>query len=138
MRWVAMGVTAAALAGCAATPAEMERQQAVAAEEAAGLEQELAGLTPSGRSTCLPTSGRTQVQTEVYGSAIVYRVSRNLKYVNETTGGCDSGGARDDILITGSPIGRACSGDIVQTVDRVARFPTGSCALGDFVAYRRQ
>lgn len=137
MRWTVM-IMASALAGCAATPEQVERQAATNAKETAGLEQALAGLAPGARSTCLPVAARTQTQTDVYGDAIVYRVSGDLKYVNNTTGGCERAGVQRDILVSRQPTGRACRGDIVQTVDPVARFATGSCALGDFVEYRRR
>lgn len=128
--------TLAVLAACSTTPEQAERaaEREAAAQES--LEAELAGLTPGEPTTCLPTIGRTQVSSKGYGSTIVYRVSDNLKYRTDTSGGCE-GIARGDILITSTPIGRVCSGDIAQTFDRVARFPTGSCSFGQFVPYRR-
>lgn len=132
MRWTVMAA-AVALAGCAATP----KQQAAAAAEAAqaqeSLEQTLAGLTPERPQTCLPNFQNRQLKA--YGQTLIYTVSRNLKYRTETGGGCE-GVARGDILITRSPQGRLCSGDIAQTIDQGSRFPTGSCAMGDFVPYR--
>lgn len=124
----------ATLASCSTTPREAERAAAAEGRLAAAVDAELAGLAPGRRSACLPVAGRTDVRSTNYGSAIVYRVSRDLKYRNDTNGPC---GRPDDILVTQTPLARVCSGDIVQTVDRASRFPTGSCALGEFVEYRR-
>lgn len=127
----------ATLAGCASTPAERDRAEAVQSKEQAGLAAELAGLTPGEPTACLPELSRTQLQTKGYGDTVVYVASRNVKYRTDTTGGC-RGVGRDDILITRTPATRVCRGDIAQTIDRTSRFPTGSCAFGDFVPYKRR
>lgn len=132
MRWTVMAAMVA-LAGCAATPKEQAAAAARAEVAQESLEQALAGLTPDKPVTCLPNFQNRQLKA--YGQTLVYTVSRNLKYRTDTGGGCE-GVARGDILVTRSPQGRLCSGDIAQTVDQASRFPTGSCAMGDFVPYR--
>lgn len=126
----------ATLAACTTTPAQEERAAAAQADTEAALAVELAGLVPGEPSDCLPGPARTQMTSEGFGSTIVYRVSRDLKYRTEASG-CEGVGRRDDILITRTPVGRTCRGDIAQTVDRTTRFPTGSCSFGSFVPYRR-
>lgn len=121
-----------AIAGCAATPRERAEQARAEATAQDKLAATLAGLTPGESTTCLPALQSSQLAA--YGPTLVYTVTRGLKYRNDTTGGCE-GVARDDILITRSPQGRVCQGDIAQTVDRTSRFPTGSCSLGRFVPY---
>lgn len=132
MRWTVMAAMVA-VAGCAATPKEQAAAAARAAVAQESLDQALAGLTPDKPVTCLPNFQNRQLKA--YGQTLVYTVSRNLKYRTDTSGGCE-GVARGDILVTRSPQGRLCSGDIAQTVDQASRFPTGSCAMGDFVPYR--
>lgn len=134
MRHLALLLPIAAIA-CA--PTERSRAAAATAADAAqaGLARELAGLTPGPALTCLPTFARTDLRG--YGSTLVYVVSKSLKYRTETNGGCDGVGRRDDILVTRSPQGRVCAGDIAQTLDRASRFPNGGCALGQFVPYRK-
>ena len=122
------------LAGCAQTPAETARAAQDAVAQQQGLARELAGLVPKNDLTCLPTLPTKHVKA--YGSTLVYVASPRLKYRSDTAGGCEGVG-RDDILITKSNGGRTCQGDISQTIDRAGRFPTGSCALGPFVEYRR-
>lgn len=96
----------------------------------------LAGKTAGAPQSCLDTD-RPPTQLSAFGDKLVYRVSRRLVYVNQTTGGCE-GVAHDDVLVTQRFQSRSCHGDIARTVDRVAQFTTGSCALGDFTPYRSQ
>lgn len=124
------------LAACSMTPREREARAAAAATSDDELAAELAGLTPGEPSDCLPVPVRQQVTTRAYGSTIVYRVSDGLKFRNDTNGGCEAA-ARGSTLVTRTPTGRACRGDIVQTFEPVSQVPTGSCSLGRFVPYRR-
>ncbi|TPG13053.1 hypothetical protein [Sphingomonas oligophenolica] len=128
-------LAAATLSACTQTPAESARAIQDAAATQLALDKELAGLVPTGnRLTCLPPLPSAHV--EGYGSTLVYSVSSRQKYRTETGGGCEGVG-RGDILVTTSNGGRTCQGDISQTIDRTSRFPTGSCAFGPFVEYRR-
>lgn len=134
----AVFVTLAALLGaCSTTPAERERRAASDAAAQAALAEELAGLTPGEPTTCLPEPARTPLSSQQFGSTIVYRVSRDLKYRTDTNGECGGRSGSDDIRVTRTPQARVCRGDIVQSFDRGSGFPTGSCALGEFVPYRK-
>lgn len=124
------------LAGCTTSPREAERAVTAEARTQEALAAELAGLVPGEPTSCLPGPTRSQLASRGYGATIVYVASPTLKYRNDTTGGCERLG-RGDTLITRTPIGRVCRGDIATTVDRTSGFQTGSCAFGDFVPYRR-
>ena len=126
-----------ALAGCASTPASRAAAAQQAVDDEAGLRKELAGLVPvQPGSTCLNDIDLRNAQSvRNYGPTIVYSLSRNLKYASTTSGGCEH--LDRDVLVTVSNSGQLCRGDIARTVDRVARFQTGSCSFGDFVRYRR-
>ena len=130
-------VVAVALAatGCTQTPQERIATQQANAATADRLAKELAGLTPGQSTTCMPRSGNTQV--EAFGPTILYTVSRSLKYRSDTTGGCERVG-RGDILVTRSPSGQLCQGDIATTIDQTARTLSGSCSFGPFVRYSKQ
>ncbi len=125
---------ALAAAGCAQTPQQRVATQEANAAAADKLEQELAGLTPGKSSACMPRFPTTQVKA--FGPTIVYTVSRGLKYRSDTAGGCERVG-RGDILITRSPIGQLCQGDIATTVDSASRTFSGSCSFGPFVRYSK-
>lgn len=135
MRWFVLPSVAAmaVLAGCAATPEQVARTAERDARSVADLDRALAGFTPGDAQSCMPVASTRR--TNYYGNTILYEVSGRLVYRNDTNGGCNLD--RDDILVTRTPMARPCSGDIVQTVDRGSGFPTGSCALGEFVPYRK-
>ena len=98
------------------------------------LDQALAGYVPGEKVGCLPQTRAPA--SDSYGQTVVYRVSNRLLYRNDMGPGCEGLG-RGDIMIASTPIGRFCRGDIVQLIDRSSRFPTGSCAFGDFIPYRK-
>ena len=122
------------LVGCTQTQAEVERAQVREADVQQKLAKELAGLVPGKPETCLTQF--PQKQSSGYGATILYRVNNGLVYRSDTVGGCE-GIARGDILVTRTPSGQLCRGDIAQTFDQTSRFPTGSCSFGDFIPYRK-
>lgn len=123
-----------ALAGCAQSPADIARTQAKEQATQAELGKQLAGLTKTETRDCIDQYQSSSLKA--YGPTLVYTVSNNLKYVNDTGGGCEAieGG---DILVTKSPTGRLCRGDIGTTVSSSSRSQTGSCALGSFTTYKK-
>jgi len=130
-----LSILALAATGCAQTPQDAARAQADAAATQAKLGKELAGLAPSGTSDCLDYVGSTSMKA--FGSTLVYTANPNLKYVTNTGGGCEAV-QRGDVLVTKSPTGRLCRGDIATTVMPQARVQTGSCAIGGFTVYKRE
>ena len=122
------------LAGCASTPEMAARQAAVDAADAARLAKALAGRQPGKPTTCITPIG---LNVEPFGDTLVYSSGRGGRaFVTDTGGGC-FGLRHDDIIVTVSHNGQLCRGDIVHTVDRSSRFPSGSCAFGDFVPYSK-
>lgn len=99
------------------------------------LEKNLSRLTPQAPVDCIDTRFRN-VAVQAIGTRLIYRESRNRIYVSETAGGCEQV-ARGDILVTRQFGTRLCRGDIATTVDRVARFQTGACAIGPFTPYTK-
>ncbi|WP_235512759.1 hypothetical protein [Sphingomonas sp. Leaf17] len=129
-----MLAAAITLAACAPTAEQRARMASDDAAAQTQLAKKLAGLVPGPSSACLPPIRATQV--EAYGPTLLYTVSRGLKYRSDTNGGCESL-ARGDILVTVSNGSGVCQGDLARTVDRVARFTTGGCAIGPFIPYRK-
>lgn len=134
MRILLLPILLAALASCTATPAETARATEREAARQQALAAQLDGLVPGKPTSCLDSAGSTQLKS--YGSTLLYKASNNVIYRTDTIGACD-GVARGDILVTRSSSGRLCRGDLAQTVDSGSLFFTGSCAIGDFVAYRK-
>ncbi len=127
-------IAALALAGCAQSPADIARAQARDQATQAELGKQLAGLTKTETRDCLDQYQSSSLKA--YGPTLVYTVSSNLKYVNNTGGGCEAV-EQGDILVTKSPTGRLCRGDIGTTVSPSTRSLTGSCGLGSFTTYRK-
>ena len=123
------------VAGCAATPKQRAQAQAEQTRRADKLAARLAGYTPGRPQDCL-TNLPGDRPSETYGSTILYVQGPRLVYRNDTTGGCESM-ERGDYIVTISNSGRLCRGDIGQTFEPVSRVPTGSCALGAFIPYRK-
>ncbi len=121
-------------AACTQTPQERIATQEANAAAAAKLGKQLAGLTPGQSTSCMPRFPTTQVQA--FGPTILYTVSRGLKYRSDTAGGCERVG-RGDILVTRSPTGQLCQGDIATTIDQAGRTFSGSCSFGPFVRYSK-
>lgn len=135
MRVLSFVIPLILLTGCAVSAPSEQRLQ-VQARDAARLDEALAGFTPGKPVSCLPN--RDVRGPEAYGdSTLLFRVGRNLIYRSETRGSC-RGVARGDALITRQYSSRLCSGDIARTADLQGGFESGSCALGEFVPYRRK
>lgn len=126
-----------AAAGCAPTAADTARQQDRAAAQADRLAKALAGRTPGEPQDCLSgIDRRATVGTTTYGSTILFRVGGNRVFRNDMNGNCVSP-SFDPIVVTQTPTGSLCRGDIAQLIDRGSRFPVGSCSYGPFVPYTR-
>ena len=127
---VLISLLAVALAGSAVAADRAPRQT-----DEERLAAALNGLVAEKPMDCL--TDRTQSsQLEAYGPTILYRVSKNLVYRNDTGGGCEHI-ASGDILVTQSISGRLCRGDIGRTVSPSPRFQTGSGSLGSVSPSRR-
>jgi hypothetical protein len=135
MRTALIALTAALLSGCAASDADIARQEDRAAREQVRLNRALAGFVPGQSRTCLNAIDRRGARgAQYYGSTILYPLGSRIVR-NDMNGNCPL--RNDPILVTQTPTGDLCRGDIVQLIDRGSRFPVGSCAFGDFVTYER-
>ncbi len=122
------------VAGCATTPPSQSQLRAQA-RDAAKLEETLAGYTAGKPVNCV--ENRDLRGPEAYGeTTLLFRASRKLIWRTETSGSCDDI-KRGDALITHQFSSRLCQGDIARTADLRAGFQTGSCAIGEFVPYRK-
>lgn len=144
MRRLLPSLLLAAAVTAAAAPAAQhraaDRRAAEAQRHAADadrLAKKLAGLQPGRPQSCLSNAETRNAQTTAIGSTILYEVNRGLIYRTDTNGGCEAI-ARGDILVTRSNGGQVCQGDIGETFQPTIHIPTGSCALGEFVPYRRR
>jgi hypothetical protein len=113
-------------AGCATTgkPPQAASDPAMA--------KALAGKVAGAPKSCISLTESRSSTT--YREAILYRVNRNLVYLNDL-GKC-SALRRDNIQVTDVRGSQLCRGDIVRMVDRGSGMQMGACAFSDFVPYR--
>ena len=121
---------AAAVLTLPATAAPRERPS-----PEAKVSKALAGRTPAKPQSCIRL--RPGLSSQTIGNAIIYEDSARRWYVNRPDGGRCTELNDDVIVVTRTPSNQLCRGDIVQLIDRTARFPRGSCGLDDFVPYER-
>ncbi len=133
MRLIVSFLAIAALSGSvmAASPTTAERQ----ARGAAQLEKLLAGKVAGKPQGCI-TLSRTRSSQIIDETAIIYRESSSRLFVNKPVTGCASLRAGSSV-VTRTPTGMLCSGDIARIVDFQTQFEGGACIFGEFVPYTR-
>ncbi|MBA4048175.1 MAG: hypothetical protein C0476_06495 [Sphingomonas sp.] len=122
------------IVGCAETPRQKAASIDREAADALELAQTLQGYSAGPAEECIPQLLR-RYQTSSIGKTILYRVDSRLIYRNDTTG-CQQM-PFGDILVSQNPGPQLCRGQIITTIDGISRVQTGSCALGEFVPYRK-
>lgn len=132
-------LAAAALAGCAsANSPELAAARAERdARDEAALAKALAGKVQSGAPQSCITLRMVRSSKTIGNRAIVYDMGGGLAYVNNLLGGCVGLDDRN-ALITRTPTGQLCRGDIATVADLTAGVTTGSCVFGDFIPYRKE
>ena len=96
----------------------------------------LAGRTAGKPSTCiqLRLMGSTQIVDE---TAVIYKQSSRLWYVNQPENGHCTQLRPRLALITRTSTGQLCSNDLVTIADPGSPVTHGSCGLGRFVPYTK-
>jgi hypothetical protein len=107
---------------------------ALTAKEASEINDLLKGLSPGEPQSCIQQTRVTQ--SHAFTNTILYEYSPREIYRVTTTPGC-TGLRYGDIIVSRTPSGNLCRGDIIRTVSPGSSIPSGSCALGDFIPYRR-
>ncbi|GGB61403.1 hypothetical protein GCM10010833_15480 [Blastomonas aquatica] len=83
--------------------------------------------------SCIPQT-RLRRSSAASDNVLLYDAG-SVVYVNSPYLGCPR--ARDNAMISSSPVPRLCAGDIILVQDMLARAPLGSCALNKFVPFRK-
>ena len=126
-----IGITAALLG----TAAIAQRGDRPAERDLKLMDNWLAGKEPGRPVSCIPHS---QIRSTYYvgGRTILYRMRNGTVYRNEPPGGCP--GLNSNLALeTRHPTGLICSGEIAQVRDYTQGYSPGSCALGEFVPFRK-
>lgn len=132
MRWLAL-VIPVLLAGCAANAGAPP--DAASPKQLAEIADALKGLTAGEPRSCIDQTRVTNVRK--FEGTILYLYSPREIYRNDVKGGC-SGLRYGDTIVSRTPTTQLCRGDIIRTVTPSnPSMPSGSCALGEFVPYKR-
>lgn len=130
-----LSVAIVLLAGCsaehAAAPGDPDAQTA---RDAGKIAAALNGLTPGRPVSCIQQARIRDMKK--FTNTILYEYSPREIYRVTTTPGCN-GLRYGDIVISRTTTGQLCRGDIIRTAAPNGAGPTGTCALGSFVPYRR-
>jgi hypothetical protein len=123
------------LAGCSTHQAGISGDPSgLTARESAEIADALKGMTPGQPVTCIDQSRIRDVRK--FTNTILYQYSGREIYRVATTPGC-TGLRYGDIIVSHTTSNQLCRGDIIRTRAPNGPGPTGSCALGPFVPYRR-
>jgi hypothetical protein len=131
-RSLAPGMLAfAALCGCTAQP-----EPPITPKEQASLDAALAGRTARPPVTCV--SQHLLRGNRGFGEGVILfeGPTGRTVYVNRPPGGCPELNPFRALRIK-TTTGQLCRGDIVTVFDATSGIEYGSCALGDFVEYRK-
>ena len=133
MRYLAVPLIALAVSSC--TNAPPPGPMAMAPGDQARLAALTAGKVAGPPTSCLPNY-RSDDMIVIDENVIAFRDNARRVYINHMRGGGCLGldGGRN-ALVTRSPTGRLCSGDIAQVLDTSSRIMMGSCVFGDFVPF---
>lgn len=97
---------------------------------------ELAGRTVGEPVSCVQLN-RISSTRIVDATAIIYKQSSRLWYVNQPDRGRCSLLKPDRVLITRTPSTRLCRNDVVTIAEAGSPITYGACGLGDFVPYTK-
>jgi len=130
MRALPIFAVAVALAGCVTQPPAQPTAQAQAE-----LESLVAGRVAGPAVSCLP-SYRGKDMVRIDEGTVAFREGGTV-YVNRLQGECNGLNSGFYTLVTRSYGTGLCRGDIAHVTDMSTGMIVGSCAIGDFIPYRR-
>ena len=130
MRALPLIPVAAALAGCMTQPPPTRTAQAQAE-----FQRLTAGRVAGPSLTCLP-SYRADNMVRIDEGTVVFKDGGTV-YVNRLHGQCDGLNSGFYTLVTRSHGSGLCRGDIAHVTDISTGMVVGSCAMGEFIPYRR-
>lgn len=130
MRALPLIPVAAALAGCMTQPPPTRT-----AEAQAEFQRLTAGRVAGPSLTCLP-SYRADNMVRIDEGTVVFKDGGTV-YVNRLHGQCDGLNNGFYTLVTKSHGSGLCRGDIAHVTDISTGMVVGSCAIGEFIPYRR-
>ena len=131
------GVLMVALAAGSCTMAPPAPSPAQMAESQAKFTQLTVGKVAGAPQSCI-TSLEANDMVTIDDDTLAFRNGNQRVYINHMQGGgCPGISGGWNTLVTKSPSGQLCRGDIASVADLRSHMPAGSCVFGDFVPYSR-
>lgn len=134
MRTILSLTAAAILGGCAVAPAPAP--VALDAKQQSRMAMLVGGKVAGTPRSCLP-NWRTHDMTAIDDMTLVFRESPGRVWVQKPQNPCNLVSVGPYALVTRTPTGQLCRGDIAQVIDTMSGANVGSCVMGDFVPYVR-
>ncbi len=132
MRGIALLLTGASLASCAAAP-----QPGRSADAERHFQKLIAGKVAGPAVSCLP-SYRANEMVVIDDQTVAFRDGSRRVWVTDLGQGCANLGSGFYALVTKRFGGTGlCRGDIAHVADLTSGFTVGSCVMGDFVPYEK-
>ena len=128
---LAMMTPALLLAGCAG----VDRDYAMAPEDRAELDRELAGYVAEAPQKCLDVRF-TNRSRAIDDRTVVYNGAGG-KYLATFDGRCRALDNLGEALVFRTFAGQVCDVDIIQTIDSSTGMITGACSIDTITPYRR-
>jgi hypothetical protein len=130
-------VALAALALAAGCTASADSEANLRADTDVRLASELSNYRQADRAASCINLRNVQGNHSAGEGAIVFEGRGRELWVNRPAGGCPE--LREGrTLITNTPAGQLCRGDIVRVTSLTSGVDYGTCALGDFTRYERR
>ena len=130
------GILAIAAAAGSCTMAPPPPSPAQFAEAQAKFSQLTTGKVAGAPQNCV-TSLEANDMIIIDDATLAFRNGNQRVYINHMQGECPGISGGWNTLVTKSPSGSLCRGDIASVVDLRSRMHAGSCIFGDFVPYTR-
>ena len=99
-------------------------------------EQALAGRTAGKPVSCIQLNRSNGTQL-VDKTALIYKQSRHLWYVNQPDGGRCISLNPNRAITSSTSTAQLCANDLITVIDPSSGISFGSCGLGEFVPYTK-
>lgn len=134
--FITLGISATVLlTGCSMSNAE-STPMALTDKQSKLLQKQIGGKVAGEAVSCISDLHQADI-IRVSDDLLLYKVSGRLVYQNRLRSPCPGLASDRDIIVTEQFGSQICRGDIIKLVDRLGGIPGPSCALGDFVPYRK-
>ncbi|MEZ5710541.1 MAG: hypothetical protein R3E02_14260 [Blastomonas sp.] len=128
-------LAAAPMAAIATAPDDLPESAAKLDGKAMAKLSRLVEGRERGKPVSCIAGNRVRQYSALSDDLLMYRTHDGTVYLNAPHGGCN--GAKHNAIVSVRPVSTICSGDILTVEDLTVGMTVGSCALGEFIPYRK-